>query len=103
MDPSSTFTTPLNRLETISSSRPWPGAERTGVLGFDPTLDAVVVEWVVTLSPHDPAVLSSLRVSHAKWGRFRQKLLADGAVIDVGVPTPDSDGVPLLQLENIVS
>ena len=88
-------------LNSVSGGRPWSRAQWAGRLRLDPSLDAVIVEWMIAFSPNDLTISLSLWITHANRTRLGKELLANCAIFDLSIPVPNGYGVPLLQFEHL--
>ena len=68
---------------------------------FEPSRDAVEMEGMIADPPSDGALLIYIRylVCLTLDARVHDVVTANGAVIDVDIPSPEGDGIPLLDLE----
>ena len=87
-------------LHTVSTARPSSGAQWASILALQPSRDAVRVERMIALSPHWLAL--RVGITHAHWARLTEVLLANSAVLDLGVPSPHSNCIPFLKFKDLL-
>lgn len=86
---------------TVLFKLPVDVVQRTRLLLFQPSLDAVEVEGMIAGSPGDGALIStaSFLVSLAVYADVHQVVSTNGALVLLAFPLPHCHGVPLFDDE----
>ncbi len=94
--------TKLLSFAPVPSVVPLLVVQRANTSRFEPPVDAVEVEGVVALAPRDDAFLVGSLVCLAVDARLVDQRLADGTHVDVQLPGPECDCVPLFYFKNLL-